>query len=145
MHSSFVRIKDKNPTLSNSGVYKLTCTTCKNSSTTPTIYIGRTSRAITTRLKEHIRALRYNNYPIDPVSVKSTFALHLLEHLHDFNAEEDCQIIYSTNNFFKSILVESFEIQAAIRNNHLNCINDSTPWEPQNILNNFLYDPRNPT
>jgi hypothetical protein len=62
-------MRPKTPTITKiherSGIYKLTCNTCKQA------YIGRTSLNLKLRYREHIRYIR-NNYP------QSTYAQHIL-------------------------------------------------------------------
>jgi len=67
-----------------SGIYKLTCSTCKMS------YIGQTSRNLNQRYREHIRYIR----SIDP---QSAYAQHILQNLHE------CGSITDTMSLIKPI------------------------------------------
>jgi hypothetical protein len=73
-------IKPKNPDevqhYNRSGIYKLTCKTCKMS------YIGHTIRNLTQRYGEHIRYIRNN----DP---QSAYAQHILLNLHEYGTITD--------------------------------------------------------
>ena len=59
-----------------SGIYKLTCNTCKLS------YIGQTNCSLQQRYKEHIRYIKYN----DP---QSAYALHILNNRHQYGTITD--------------------------------------------------------
>ena len=59
------------PYYNRSGIYKLTCNTCKLA------YVGQTSRSLKLRLQEHIRYIRYNN-------PQSAYAQHILQHRHEY-------------------------------------------------------------
>jgi len=56
-----------------SGIYKLTCNTCKMS------YIGQTSRNLNERYQEHIYYIRNN----DP---QSAYAQHIPQNLHEYGS-----------------------------------------------------------
>ena len=59
-----------------SGVYALTCNTCKQA------YVGQTSRNLKQRYQEHIRYIRNN----DP---QSAYALHILKNQHEYGPMND--------------------------------------------------------
>jgi len=66
---------DKNQDYNTSGIYRLTCNTCKMS------YIGETSRNLNQRYREHIRYIRNN----DP---QSAHVQHILQNLHKYDLLE---------------------------------------------------------
>jgi hypothetical protein len=68
---------DKNQDYNTSGIYKLTCNTCKMS------YIGQTSRNLNQRYQEHIRYIRNN----DP---QSAYAQHILQNLNKCGSYRHC-------------------------------------------------------
>ena len=59
-----------------SGIYALTCNTCKQA------YIGQTSRHLKQKYQEHIRYIRNN----DP---QSAYAQHILKNQHEYGAMND--------------------------------------------------------
>ena len=59
-----------------SGIYKLTCNTCKLS------YIGQTSRSLQRKYNEHIRYIKHN----DP---QSAYAQHILNNRHEYGKMTD--------------------------------------------------------
>ena len=61
---------------SKSGIYALTCNTCKLA------YVGQTSRNLKQRYQEHIRYIRNN----DP---QSAYALHILKNQHEYGPMND--------------------------------------------------------
>jgi hypothetical protein len=61
---------------SKSGIYALTCNTCKQA------YVGQTSRKLKQRYQEHIRYIRNN----DP---QSAYALHILKNQHEYGPMND--------------------------------------------------------
>ena len=67
---------DKNQDYNKSGIYKLTCNTCKMS------YIGQTSRNLNQKYREHIHYIRNN----DP---QSAYAQHILQNLHEYGCITD--------------------------------------------------------
>jgi hypothetical protein len=56
-------------------MYKMTCDSCQK------VYIGQTGRNLTTRYKEHIRNIRFNNE-------ESAFAQHILGNGHQYGPME---------------------------------------------------------
>jgi hypothetical protein len=67
---------NKNQDYNMSGIYKLTCNTCKMK------YIGQTSRNLNQRYREHIHYVRSN----DP---QSAYAQHILQNLHECGSITD--------------------------------------------------------
>jgi hypothetical protein len=59
------------PYYNRSGIYKLTCNTCKLA------YVGQTSRSLKLRFQEHIRYIRHNN-------PQSAYAQHILQNRHEY-------------------------------------------------------------
>jgi len=59
-----------------SGIYALTCNTCKQA------YIGQTSRNLKQRYQEHIRYIRNND-------TQSAYALHILKNQHEYGPTND--------------------------------------------------------
>jgi len=58
------------------GIYRLQFMTCNR------VYIGQTGGSINTRLKEHIRYVKYNN-------PESAYAMHILDNRHEFGPETE--------------------------------------------------------
>jgi hypothetical protein len=67
---------DKNQDCNMSGIYRLTCNTCKMS------YIGQTSRNVNQRYGEHTCYIRNN----DP---QSAYTQHVLQYLHRYGSITD--------------------------------------------------------
>jgi hypothetical protein len=63
------------PYYNKSGIYKLTCNTCKLA------YIGQTSRSLKLRFQEHIRFIWQNN-------PQSAYAQHILQNRHEYGPIE---------------------------------------------------------
>ena len=59
-----------------SGIYYLKYNTCKNA------YVGQSGRLITTRYKEHLHYIRYNN-------PTSAYAMHILNNRNNFGPTEE--------------------------------------------------------
>jgi hypothetical protein len=77
-----------------SGIYKLTCNTCKIS------YIGQTNRHLKQRYREHIRYIRNN----DP---QSAYAQHIPQNLHEYGSITDTMSILKP--IYKTSLLISYE------------------------------------
>jgi len=69
------RTKDTTQDKDKSGIYNLTCKTCKKS------YIGQTSRTLTIRHREHTKYIKN-----DP---QSAYALHILQNIHEYGPISD--------------------------------------------------------
>lgn len=106
--STFTRTKDSIDFLERSGIYKLTCKDCEAS------YVGRTTRTVGTRIKEHLSRIE-----------KSNFGFHLKFHNHNFSPTENCKILHNIprNNFLKMNLLEDLEILRELKINPDNCLN----------------------
>jgi len=87
-----------------SGIYKLTCNTCKMS------YIGQTSHGLKQRYQEHIRYIKHN----DP---QSAYALHILNNKHEYGPINDTMTLLKHIN--KATLLIPFE-QIYIQSYHQN-------------------------
>ena len=77
-----------------SGVYKLTCNTCKLS------YIGQTSRSLQQRYKEHSRYIKQTN-PLQ------SYALHVLNNKHEYGTIDDTMTLLKHIN--RSTLLLPYE------------------------------------
>jgi hypothetical protein len=64
-------IVNNTPYYNRTGIYKLTCNTCKLAC------VGQTSRSLKLRFQEHIRYIRHNN-------PQSAYAQHILRNLHEY-------------------------------------------------------------
>ena len=76
-----------------SGIYKLTCNTCKMS------YIRQTSRGLQQRYKEHIRYIYSNR--------QSAYVLHILNNKHEYDPVSDTMTLLKHIN--KTTLLIPFE------------------------------------
>jgi hypothetical protein len=104
----------------NSGVYQLTCPTCKEK------YIGQTGRSFKTRFHEHFRDFKFRNR-------KSSFAQHLLDNGHSIGPIEDImETIHITK---KGQLMDSMERVYIYREGQIeNQINDRLTVKPNIIF-----------
>ena len=90
-----------------SGIYRLTCNTCKMS------YIGQTSRKLNQRYPEHIRYIRNN----DP---QSAYAEHIIQNLHEYGSITDpMSLLTPINRTSMLILYEQLVIQKLLHNGNL--------------------------
>ena len=78
-----------------SGIYKLTCNTCKMS------YIGQTSRNIKQRYREHIRYVRDNNS-------QSAYAQHILQNRHEYCSITDTMTLLKTIHKMSQLFIQTF-------------------------------------
>ncbi|KAK5647843.1 hypothetical protein RI129_002735 [Pyrocoelia pectoralis] len=104
LRSSIVRNKDRQNLLDASGVYQLNCNSC------PSFYIGQTGRSFTTRISEHVKAIKNNNY-----YQKSAMAEHILSTGHSFDSKIDFSILHKCK---KGPLLNSLEIFEISRQKH---------------------------
>ena len=65
------KTNNNTPYYNRSGIYKLTCNTCKLA------YVGQTSRSLKLRFQEHTRYIRHNN-------PQSAYAQHILHNRHEY-------------------------------------------------------------
>ncbi|XP_045474894.1 piggyBac transposable element-derived protein 4-like [Harmonia axyridis] len=79
LYNYLLNCKDMTPILEKNGVYKLNCKTCDR------FYIGKTFRALGTRVSEHIR--NYNG--------KSSFGKHLKVNNHEFDKDENVELLHN--------------------------------------------------
>ena len=123
-----IRPHRQNPTSAyeKSGVYKLTCKTCKKA------YVGQTSRNLRARHQEHTRYIKNN----DP---RSAYALHILNNKHEYGTmEETMTLLRSIDKQTLLLPTEQLYIQTLHDNNEL--IPEQIPNEP-NPLSELLQTP----
>ena len=94
--SLFASPEDPIPTLSRSGVYKLSCPNC------PAFYMGKTGRTFTKRFNEHADSFRKGKRD-------SAFAEHLLDACHNF-CFDLCQPIHFEEDYRRGRVLEDLEI-----------------------------------
>jgi len=98
-----------------SGIYALTCKTCKHK------YIGQTSRDLRQRYQEHMRYIRGNN-------PQSAFAQHILNHRHEYGKIEEIMKLLKHINHTPSLTpYEQYFIQTHHQQNKL--IAEQSPGE----------------
>ena len=90
-----INLKDKSPNEMKSGIYQISCDTCKRK------YVGQTTRRVRERFKEHERACRLKK-PSD-----SAVADHVLESKHNVGEK---RVIKEVTNPFELNAWESFFI-----------------------------------
>lgn len=73
--------KDKKESLSKSGIYRIQCSECD------AVYIGQTKRSVTTRFKEHLKAIELRH------TYKSAFAAHAVENRHGGTDISDVKLL----------------------------------------------------
>jgi hypothetical protein len=73
------------PYYNRSGIYKLTCNTCKLA------YVGQTSRSLKLHFQEHIQYIRYNN-------PQSAYAQHILQNRHKYGCIDHLMTILKPLN-----------------------------------------------
>ena len=84
-------------------IYRLQCMTCNR------VYIGQTGRYISSRYKEHIRYVKYNN-------PQSAYAMHILNNRHEF--EPDTEILKLLKHCTKGSNMKVWE-NLFIREHHI--------------------------
>jgi len=89
--------KDTEDILSHSGIYKLSCHDCS------LFYIGKTSRNVNTRIKEHLRCLTSSGF--------SEFADHLIDKDHTFNRDTGVKILHKNSIGLRLNNLEALEIK----------------------------------
>ena len=90
-----------------SGVYKITCNTCRKA------YVGHTSHNLKAKYQEHMRYIKNNN-------PRSAYALHILNNRHEYGKINDTMTLLKPIN--KPHLLLPFEqmyIQTLYHNNEL--------------------------
>jgi len=91
--------RNNTPDIDKSGIYKLTCDTCKMS------YIGQTRRSLKQRFNEHIKGIQSK-------SPKSAFAKHILKEKHQYSSiEETMTLLKHINDTTLLIPYEQLYIQ----------------------------------
>jgi hypothetical protein len=110
----------------NSGIYQLTCPTCRMK------YMGQTGRSFRTRFQEHLRDFRHGNG-------KSRFAQHLLENGHDIGPIEDIMsTIHITNKGRLMDTIEKFyNDKLAVRPNII--FDTIVQKDPQRAIHNICH------
>ncbi|KAK5644613.1 hypothetical protein RI129_005913 [Pyrocoelia pectoralis] len=99
LRSSLVKNKDRSNKLESSGIYQLNCHSC------PSMYIGQTGRWFSSRIKEHVKSIKNNNF-----DKKSAFAEHILKTGHDFDPNTNVQILHNCKKGHLLNTLEMFEI-----------------------------------
>jgi predicted GIY-YIG superfamily endonuclease len=90
-----------------SGMYALTCKTCKHT------YVGQTSRDLKQRYQEHMRYIENNN-------PQSAFALHILNNRHEYGTIDKIMTLLKTIRHMPSLIpYKQFFIQAHHQQNKL--------------------------
>jgi len=104
----------------NSGIYQLTCPTCRKK------YIGQTDSSFTTRFREHFRDIKHENR-------KFSFAHHLLDNGHSIGPIED--IMETIHVINKGKMMDILENVHIFRETKLsNQINDKLTVKPNIIF-----------
>lgn len=131
-----VNSKDRIPLLQKSGVYCLFC----NHPNCKTCYIGQSGRKICTRVSEHNRIIeKHINKGITDLNSKSTFANHIINEQHSFDPVLDTKVLHCCGKGVTLNLLEILEIQKALKNPNLNCINDQTHFSCLNFFNSLKF------
>lgn len=106
--SLFSKTKDKTKKLEKSGIYRLACGDC------PVAYVGRTTRSLEVRIKEHLSRPE-----------KSAFGHHINFSKHNFSPTKNSKILHNipVNNYRKMNLLEDLEILRELQKNPVNCVN----------------------
>jgi len=101
------RNNDKIQNYKLSGIYTLTCKTCKRT------YVGQTSRDLKQRYQEHIRYIKSNN-------PQSAFALHILNNRHEYGTINEIMTLLKAIKHAPSLIpYEQLFIQAHHQQNKL--------------------------
>ena len=88
------------PPHANSGVYALTCNTCKQ------VYVGQTSRSLKLHYQEHIRYIKNNN-------PQSAYVLHIPQNHHEYGPmNQTMHLLKSINSTSSLIPYERFYLQS---------------------------------
>ena len=103
-----------------SGIYQLTCNTCKLN------YVGQTSRNLRQRHKEHTSYIKKNN-------PTSAYALHILQNRHEYGPlEETMTLLQQESKRHKLLAYEQLHIQQQQKKGNL------IPEQTTNTLNPLL-------
>lgn len=118
--------KNNTPPHNKSGIYKLTCNTCK------LVYVGQTSQNLKLRFQEHKCYIRNNN-------PQSAYAQHILHNQHEYGPMDQLMtLLKPLNNTTVLIPYEQFFIQSLYQEDKL--IPKQYPSE-QNPLLQLATDP----
>jgi hypothetical protein len=102
--------------INSSGIYKIKCNTCNNSS------VDQTGRSIGIWRREHTRYIKTNN-PI------SAYALHVLNNRHEYgNADQTIELLKTCNkgiktNCWESLFIHIFQQDILIDEQRVNDLN----------------------
>jgi len=97
--SQLLRINNLNGEYEKSGVYTITCPTCKKA------YVGQTGRSLNARFKEHMRYVKTSN-------PKSAIAQHIISQQHEVGSiEETMRLLKTCNKSHKLNCWENYYIQ----------------------------------
>lgn len=123
------------PLLDRSGVYCLLC----GYPGCGTCYVGQSGRKIITRVNEHLKIIDKHINHIE-INSKSTFANHIINEKHNFDLDTGATVLHVCDKGIRLNLLEIIEIQKAIKNPKLNCINDQINFSCLSFFNslNFL-------
>lgn len=115
--------KEKPRTI-NCGIYSIQCSNC------PAKYIGETGRDYTTRIQEHIHAIRSGNVRLSPV------ALHMHEHEHNLDPNSYKLILKEPRRYFRKFKEALFIKSTTNKMNISRGVAVSPIWS--STLTNFL-------
>lgn len=109
-----------------SGIYKIVCSSCK------ALYVGQTGRDFHTRYNEHINAYRTNNYS------KSAIATHIKDTSHPFHdIASDLHILHKMDKGHEMDLYEELEIFIHGTTHGHKLLNDKLESNNINFYKNF--------
>jgi len=112
-------------TYDESGIYELTCNTCKLS------YVGQTTCNLKLQYQEHLRYIKNNN-------LQSTFALHILQNRHEHGTiDNTVTLLKPLNNTTMLTPYEQFFIKSTYQQGKI--IMEQAPGE-QNPLFQLIID-----
>jgi len=118
-----INCKDKENYLSHSGIYKLKCNDC------PSFYIGKTTRNVNVRVKEHMRCL--NNVGF------SEFAEHLINTNHSFDYTTGINVLHINGLGIRLNNLEALEIKKSVKINVDHLLNNQKQLSFSPILDIF--------
>ena len=124
----------KQNTLDSSGVYRLTCKICNK------FYIGRTSRSVKVRAKEHLNCIKPTSLIDDnQLKQKSAYAHHVMTSNHQIApSNHSCELIHKCNSYYTSINLECLEIFLAKQKNPDLIVNDILHFNNLHIIDKLI-------
>lgn len=130
-----VHTKDKIPLMDKSGVYRISC----GHQGCNVCYVGQSGRKITTRVNEHQKIIEKHVNHTD-INSKSTFANHIINEKHSFDLGTCTKVLHVCDKGVTLNLLEIMEIQRALKDPNLSCINDQISFSCLSFFNslNFL-------